>query len=179
MSSRHGTIATTSSPSPTVTRRASSAPVPPFERVVADYGPAVLRFCAAQVGPARAEDCFQETMLAALRAYGQLRDPKALRPWLFAIAARKAVDAHRAHVRIPEPTEHVDTLAGAAEPAPVEDPLWERVRALPTKQRHAVTLRYRADLTHREIAQVMDTSEPAARRNVFEGLRRLREDPRT
>jgi DNA-directed RNA polymerase specialized sigma24 family protein len=38
-----------------------------------------------------------------------------------------------------------------------------------------VTLRYLADLSHREIAEVMETSEDAARRNVFEGLRRLRE----
>jgi DNA-directed RNA polymerase specialized sigma24 family protein len=38
-----------------------------------------------------------------------------------------------------------------------------------------VTLRYLADLSHREVAEVMGTSEDAARRNVFEGLRRLRE----
>lgn len=50
------------------------------------------------------------------------------------------------------------------------------VRALPDKQRQAVMLRYRADLTHRDVAQVMDISEAAARRNVFEGLKRLRED---
>ena len=40
-------------------------------------------------------------------------------------------------------------------------------------------LRYRADLTHAEIARVMGTSEPAARRNVFEGLERLRSHART
>ncbi|MGI8429065.1 MAG: sigma factor-like helix-turn-helix DNA-binding protein [Solirubrobacteraceae bacterium] len=50
------------------------------------------------------------------------------------------------------------------------------MRALPGKQRQAVTLRYRADLTHREVAQITQTSEPAARRNVFEGLKRLSED---
>jgi DNA-directed RNA polymerase specialized sigma24 family protein len=38
-----------------------------------------------------------------------------------------------------------------------------------------VALRYLADLSHREIAAVMETSEEAARRNVFEGLRQLRE----
>jgi DNA-directed RNA polymerase specialized sigma24 family protein len=38
-----------------------------------------------------------------------------------------------------------------------------------------VTLRYLGDLTHAEIAEVMGTSEAAARRNVFEGLSRLRE----
>ena len=60
-------------------------------------------------------------------------------------------------------------------PALPDDGIWQLVRSLPGKQRTAVTLRYLADLTHREIAEVMETSEDAARRNVFEGLRRLRE----
>lgn len=148
--------------------------LPPFERVVGDHGPAILRFCAAGVGAERAEDCFQETMLAALRGYEQLRDPGAIRTWLFSIAARKAIDLHRAHARTPAPTDEVDTLLAGADAAVPDDALWDRVRALPDKQRQAVTLRYRADFTHAEIAEVMDISEPAARRNVFEGLKRLR-----
>jgi len=153
--------------------RAAASP-PPFERVVSKHGPALLRFCSAQVGAERAEDCLQETLLAALRAYGELRDADALRAWLFSIAARKASDNHRAHARTPQPTEVVDTAAVAEDAPPRDETLWDHVRALPDKQRHAVILRYRADLTHAEIAQVMGTSEPAARRNVFEGLERLR-----
>ncbi len=138
------------------------------------HGPAVLRFCVGRLGPERAEDAFQETMLSALRAYDDVRDPGAIRAWLFSIAARKASDIHRAHARTPQPTEVVDTAAVAEDAPPHDETLWDHVRALPDKQRHAVILRYRADLTHAEIAQVMGTSEPAARRNVFEGLERLR-----
>lgn len=148
--------------------------LPPFARVVDLHGPALLRFCAARVGAGRAEDCVQDTLLAALRAYPGLRDPEAVRPWLFAIAARTAVDVHRAHARAPRPAEDIAALAGAEEPRYRDEALWRRVRALPDKQREAVALRYLADLTHAEIAGVMGTSEPAARRNVFEGLRRLR-----
>ncbi len=155
----------------------ASGRVPAFERVLEDHGPAVLRFCAAQVGPQRADDCFQETMLAALRAYRQVRDPHAVKAWLFSIATRKAIDAHRAQARAADPTDEIDERAAADEQAaPVEEDLWERVRALPDKQRHAVTLRYRGDLTHREVARIMETTEAAARRNVFEGLKRLRQD---
>ena len=50
--------------------------LPPFEQVVDQHGPAVLRFCAAQAGSARAEDCFQDTMLAALRAYEHRAGPR-------------------------------------------------------------------------------------------------------
>jgi len=165
----------------TPTRRPS---LPPFERVVATHGPLLLRFCAAQVGRERAEDCFQETLLAALRGYPQLHDADAIRAWLLRIAARKAVDLHRARARTPVPVEDADARADTAAPghddAVVRDAaLWQQVRALPRKQREAVTLRYLADLSHGEIGEVMQTSEQAARRNVFEALRRLREDDGT
>jgi RNA polymerase sigma factor (sigma-70 family) len=149
--------------------------LPPFEQVIDVHGPAVLRFCAAQAGSERAEDCFQETMLAALRSYETVRDPAAIRSWLFSIAARKAVDAHRERVRAPEPSADLESLAFAEDAAIRDGGIWREVRSLPDKQRSAVALRYLADLSHREIAEVMGTSEAAARRNVFEGLNRLRE----
>ena len=98
----------------------------------------------------------------------------AIRAWLFAIAARKAIDQRRVDARAPELVADLEPLAAVAEPAERDDALWAEVRRLPDKQRRAVTLRYLADLSHREIARVMETSEAAARRNVFEGLTRLR-----
>ncbi|MGI8429064.1 MAG: RNA polymerase sigma factor [Solirubrobacteraceae bacterium] len=79
------------------------------------HGPAVLRFCVAQVGRQRADDCFQDTMLAAMRAYGQLRDRHAVKTWLFSIAARKAIDAHRAQARAADPTDEIDDRSAAGE----------------------------------------------------------------
>ncbi|HEY3435582.1 MAG TPA: sigma factor, partial [Solirubrobacterales bacterium] len=55
------------------------------------------------VGRDGAEDCFQETFLAALRAYPQLDDARNLRGWLLTIAHRKAIDFHRAKGRRPVP----------------------------------------------------------------------------
>lgn len=149
--------------------------LPPFEAVIELHGPAVLRFCAAQTGAESAEDVFQETMLAALRAYDEVRDPGAIRSWLFSIAARKAVDSHRGRARAPMPVATPEPPPGEERALLPDDGIWQLVRSLPGKQRTAVTLRYLADLTHREIAEVMETSEDAARRNVFEGLTRLRE----
>jgi RNA polymerase sigma factor (sigma-70 family) len=149
--------------------------LPPFERVIEQHGPALLRFCVACAGPARADDCFQETLLAALRAYADVRDPGALRAWLFKVASRKAIDLQRGEARAPRPADDLEALGGGREAPPREPALWARVRELPPKQREAVSLRYLADLSHAEIAEVMGTSEAAARRNVFEGLARLRE----
>lgn len=152
--------------------------LPPFERVIQQHAGVVLSVCHAQAGPQLADDVFQETMLATLRAYPELRDPQAVRGWLCSIAVRKSIDAHRAAAKRPTPVDHEvadDRATADRESDPVGDAeVWAQVRALPDKQRTAVTLRYLADLTNDEIATVMSISTDAARRNVFEGLERLR-----
>jgi DNA-directed RNA polymerase specialized sigma24 family protein len=45
---------------------------------------------------------------------------------------------------------------------------------VPAKQRAAVALRFVLDADYATIATAMETSEDAARRNVHEGLKRLR-----
>src|SRR5262245_28542419 len=92
------------------------------------------------VGRADAEDCFQETFLAALRAYPKLHDARNLRGWLLTIAHRKAIDHHRANGRRPFPVADPIEVA-APDPAP-EDGIWDVVSSLPPKQRAAVVLRF-------------------------------------
>lgn len=145
-----------------------------FELLVEEHGPALLRFCAARVGSERAEDCFQETMLAALRGYDEVRNPEAVRAWLFRIATRKTVDAHRARARTPVPSEEIETASARTEFQPGSNDVWDLVGSLPPKQATAIQLRYRGGLSHAEIGEAMETTEEAARRNVFEGLKRLR-----
>ena len=99
---------------------------------------------------------------------------RAVRSWLWSIAARKAIDAHRSSARRATPIP--DPEPPAVESLPVDPDIWEDVARLPTKQREAVTLRFMADLSHREIADVLQMNEAAVRRNVFEGLRRLRHE---
>jgi DNA-directed RNA polymerase specialized sigma24 family protein len=57
-----------------------------------------------------------------------------------------------------------------------DDELWERVRQLPAKQRTAVYCRSVLGMSYGELALLLDSSEDAARRNVHEGLKRLREE---
>lgn len=125
-----------------------------------------------------AEDCYQETVVAALRAYEGLSHANGLRAWLFTIAARKAIDARRGRGRRAVPVADVPDHAAEDRVPAVEGEaaLWDGVRRLPAKQQQAVVLRYVADLSHAEIGAVMETSPEAARRNVHEGLKRLREE---
>jgi RNA polymerase sigma factor (sigma-70 family) len=150
--------------------------LPPFQTVLEKHREDVLRFLTASIGRQEADDVFQETFLAALRAYPRLKRADNLRGWLLKIASRKAIDAHRARKRAPVPAEHVDPGATPAHSDLPDEALWQAVRALPDRQRTAVVLRFTFDLAYREMGQVMDSSEEAARRNVFEGLKKLREE---
>ena len=147
--------------------------LPPFEWVLAEHAAAVLRFLARIAG-ADAEDCFQETMLAALRAYPGIQHGTNLRGWLMTIARHKAVDSRRAAARRPVTVEELDVAEAAATDAVPDNDLWDQVRLLPAKQRRAVGLRFVEDRSYAEIAGAMDTSQDAARRNVHEGVKKLR-----
>jgi RNA polymerase sigma factor (sigma-70 family) len=148
-------------------------PLEAFQLIVERYTDDVWRFCASQVGVERADECYQETMLAALRAYPRLREQRAARVWLLRIAARKAVDIHRASARAPEPRAEVEP--GTSDPpVTAEESVLDLLRRLPDKQRAALAYRFVADLAYREIGSAMGTTEQAARRNVHEGLKTLR-----
>lgn len=155
-----------------------SSPVnpPPFQRLLDAYGRDVHRFLVASVGRLDADDCYQETWLAALRAYPTLRDDANLRSWVFTVAHRKAIDHARRRRRQAVPVASTPDMPGAGPTGDLtpNDDLWSLVRELPPKQRTALALRYVADAAYDEISAVMGTSEEAARRNVHEALKRLR-----
>jgi RNA polymerase sigma factor (sigma-70 family) len=148
--------------------------LPPFQTLIDDHAGEVMAVLRGAVGRGDAEDCFQETFLAALRAYPKLNDGGNLRGWLITIAHRKAIDHHRAKGRRAVPIAEVAEVA-VSDPEP-SDGIWTAVKALPPKQRAAVTLRYASDLPHAEIADALGCSPEAARRSLHEGIKRLRKE---
>lgn len=172
----------------------ATAGLPPFERVVAEHGTTVLRVCRAVVGPDDAEDAWSETFLAALTAYPRLRAGSDVRAWLVTIAHRKAIDRVRAAQRAPVPAG--DALDGGGLdggrgvgarssggpqgrsalgiPSAPDTALWAAVAALPPKQRGAVAYHHVAGLPYADVAQLLGTSEAAARRAAADGIAALR-----
>lgn len=146
----------------------------PFQRLLDAHRDDVWRFAVAAVGRQDADDVFQETFLAALRAWPKRRSDDNLKAWLLTIAANKATDLHRANRRRPRPTDRLPELAVDG-PEPGDDALWAQVRTLPPKQRAAVTLRYAADLDYAAIGVALHCSAGAARRSAYEGLEKLRD----
>lgn len=149
--------------------------LPPFQTLLDEHAADVMGVLRGAVGRADAEDCFQETFLAALRAYPRLDNTENLRGWLLTIAHRKAIDHHRANGRKPTPMAEPPEVP-IEDPDPLDGEIWAAVGALPPKQRAAVALRYGSDLPHAEIAAALDCSPEAARRSLHEGLKRLRKE---
>ena len=155
-------------------RRSIHVELPPFQVFLDEHREDVYGFLVAAAGPGDADDCFQETFLAALRAYPRLRDGSNLRSWVMTIAYRKAMDTHRARKRRADPVTEVPEVATDAGADP-EPQLWDAVRSLPVGQRGAILLRYVGDLPYAQIAQALGCREDAARQRVREGLKGLKE----
>ena len=145
----------------------------PFEQIVAEFGPVVLRVCRAVVGPDEAEDAWSETFLAALKAYPELDEGANVEAWLVTIAHRKAIDATRAAARRPVAAGSLPEQP-AARGRPGD---WDGDRAtatLPHKQRTAVAYHYLAGLPDAEVAAITGGSTDAARRAAADGIKTLR-----
>ena len=156
----------------------STVTLPPFQTLLDEHAADLHRFLVASVGPHDGADCFQETVISALRAYPDLRHADNLRGWLFTIAHRKVVDHARRVGRHAVPVaEPPEIVVAAADPTPDGDAtLIAAVRQLPPKQRTAVVQRYLLDRPYAEVATVVGCSEDAARQNVRAGLQRLRDE---
>ena len=159
----------------------------PFEQIVTEYGPMVLRVCRAVLGPVDAEDAWSETFLAALTAYPRLDGDANVEAWLVTIAHRKAIDSTRARARrpiltgtgvagdLPDTPAAADVpAAGLGRPEDWDGDLWAALRALPEKQRLVVAYHYLAGLPYAEIAAVVGGTADAARRAAADGIRNLR-----
>jgi RNA polymerase sigma factor (sigma-70 family) len=153
--------------------------IPPFQAFLEEHRLTVYRFLVASVGAEEADDCFQETFLAALRAYPNLKHGDNLRAWVLAIATRKTIDAGRAKSRRPRPVPDVADVVEmyAQDPDPLlEGPVWQAIRRLPPRQRVALVHRVLLDRPYTELAAAMGSTVEAARANVYQALRRLREE---
>lgn len=151
--------------------------LPPFQAVLDAHGAPLYRYLVASVGHHDAADLFQETMLAALRAFPTLGHGDNLGGWLYTIAHHKVIDAGRTGAlrpvsvaEVPEPTRPAPTEQGGDR----RHALWTAVRVLPPKQRSAVVLRHVAGWPYAAIAEVLDCTPEAARQSVRVGLARLR-----
>ncbi len=129
--------------------------------------------------PAEAEDLVSETVMAAWRRRGQLRDPAALRGWLRRSLVNRVIDRSRRHS-----VELLDFAAVEAdwrdddftvdpeavvERAELRDELEDALVRLPVIYRIPVVLHDALDWSGSEVADAMRIGLPAAKQRIRRG----------
>jgi RNA polymerase sigma-70 factor (ECF subfamily) len=150
--------------------------------LVERHAPALSRFVASVGERAEVEEVVQDTFVRAFGSLDRFREASSLRTWLFSIARNLCRDRARANRRAPTavPIDETHALTG-------DDPLSAavameteaRVRAamdgLTETQRAVFTLRVTEGLSYREIADVVETTEGAARVHYHNAVRMVKE----
>ena len=104
----------------------------------------------------RAHDVVQEAFARALRERDRFRGEGSLEGWVWRIAFRVALDEHRNGHEV----ELNEAFEQAALPSPERDrELAEALNRLPARRKLIVFLRYFADLSYAEIAELCEISE--------------------
>jgi RNA polymerase sigma-70 factor (ECF subfamily) len=124
--------------------------------------------------PDMAADVTQQTFIKAWRAASTYDPERSLGPWIYAIARRTAIDAHR--------RRSSRDLPMTTEPATIGEGLetaWEvfevrlALEQLPEDEREVIRLSHLEGLTHSEIASVLDIPVGTVKSRSHRAHRRL------
>jgi RNA polymerase sigma-70 factor (ECF subfamily) len=164
-----------------------------FAELFRRHSSALGRYLTRYLGDAAlVEDVLQDTFFQIHAKCGLYRDGWAARPWLYAIAIHRAIDALRRSTRLPvvrlesphradEAGSFVELLA-SAEPGPLDElqrqerQRWvcECVARLPDLQRQVLVLNYFQGLTYAEIVVLLGISLGTVKSRLHGALERLR-----
>lgn len=149
------------------------------------HAEAARHLALALVGPADADDAVQEALLRGWQAWGTLRDPANVRPWLLRITINVCRDWQRGrfgtHRRMTEPLEDTDlqpvlrlvSHPGASNHAAALD-LRDAVNRLDIPLRVVVVLRYYCGLDATEIGATIGIPSSTVRTRLSRALTLLR-----
>ena len=154
-----------------------------FDEIVRRHQTALWRMARRYVkNDADASDVVQQTFVRAFRGLAKFRHAATVRTWLYRISINLALnhvrDRAREEPREPEALDGGATNAtGASRIIEGEDAarLRAAIEALPPKQRMVLELRVFDELPFKEVADLADCTENAAKVNFHYAVKRLRE----
>jgi RNA polymerase sigma factor (sigma-70 family) len=151
-----------------------------FEVLYDRHHRGVLSFCRHMLGShEEAEDALQHTFMAAYRDLRRSGPPAAVRPWLFVIARNRCISVLRARrehpaADVPERvTDHLATEVAAREELRA---VLAAMARLPEDQRAALVLTELGDVSHDEIARILDCRREQVKSYVYQARATLATD---
>jgi RNA polymerase sigma-70 factor, ECF subfamily len=150
--------------------------------LVGRHADALARFATSLGERSEIEELVQDTFVRAFASLDSFRGDSSLRTWLFTIQRRLVVDRRRSERR----QRHVISIEGhesateyTALDAVVADEtgkrLEEAMRRLSPLQREVFSLRVGEGLAYREIADIVGSTEGAARVHYHNAMRAVKE----
>ena len=130
-----------------------------------------------------AMDVMQESLLKAYGGIAGFRRESSFSTWLISIAVREAInrvkrDRFRNMISLPflaaRPSTTNQSPEDGAELSLIQRRVEKAVNSLPVVQRAVFTMKFYEDLKIREIAEIMGSSEGAAKASYFHAVRKLR-----
>lgn len=150
--------------------------------IVSRHSDALARFAVNLGERDDVEELVQDTFVRAFGSLHSFRGDSALRTWLFTIERRLVLDRRRAARRAPVAVEVTDASAATEFTAldsmvavETEQQVREAIELLSPTQREVFTLRVSEGLSYREIADVVGTTEGAARVHYHNAMRAVKE----
>jgi RNA polymerase sigma-70 factor (ECF subfamily) len=146
------------------------------------YRAPLIRFCMAFVhDETTAEDVAQTAMTVAAERATEFSGQSTFRTWIFGIARHKALDAAAARQGMPlSAVTDSKWIADAIGPitglqkADDLTALEAVLQGLGDETRGLLTLRFREELSYKEIADAFEITEQAARKRMFDALEKIR-----
>jgi RNA polymerase sigma-70 factor, ECF subfamily len=151
-----------------------------FNRLVSDHGCALYRMAFRMMGDRHeAEDIVQETYRSAWTSRAGYQTGRSGRAWLSAILRRRVVDRWRRHslgvasggdYMVDVEVEGVDPLANE-----YTDEMQQALNRLPTELRESLLLVVVGELTHQEVADMLEVPLGTVLSRVSRARERLRQ----
>lgn len=150
--------------------------------IVERHGPALARFAQRLGVRDDIEDVVQETFIRAFGALEGFRSESSLRTWLFTIERRLIIDRQRSSARkgVQVQVQEDDAVTGfdALDTLVADETsrqVTEALGRLSRLQREVFLLRVQDGTSYRDIAEILGTTEGAARVHYHNAMRAVKE----
>jgi RNA polymerase sigma factor (sigma-70 family) len=155
-----------------------------FDALIRRWHDPLWRYLRRMAGDdSAAHDLAQDTWMRVLRGIAGLRDATRLRPWLFGIARRVAMDRLRAiYARPVDPEAVIEELPHPEPDTELESDLTvleARLAGLPPREREVLALFYLRELTLEQMSALLEVPVGTLKSRLFRArqlLRRLYEE---